>query len=161
MLHNCNEPRGRLGNCSGIPARVDTTGNDRKSHGCARQGLPGGGLAGQGLAGQGLAGQGLAGKCVALSAGENACGDVDQGPDRGGGLHGEAVARRDGNSGDGRERSLVFPGDHAICALLGDACHVGLICASSDPHHDAELGDEIPASAVARRAAPDYAACVL
>ena len=25
MLHNCNEPRGRLGNCSGIPARVDIT----------------------------------------------------------------------------------------------------------------------------------------
>ena len=146
MLHNCNEPRGRLDNRGGIPARVDIAGNGRTSHSCARQGL---------------AGECLAGKCVALSAGENACGDVDQGPDRGGGLHGEAVARRDGNSGDGRERSLVFPGDHAICALLGDACHVGLICASSDPHHDAELGDEIPASAVARRAAPDYAACVL
>ena len=78
MLHNCNEPRGRLGNCSGIPARVDITGNGMRSHGCARQGLPGGGLAGQGLAGKG----------VALSAGENACGDVVPGPDRGGGLHG-------------------------------------------------------------------------
>ena len=150
MLHNCNEPRGRLDNRGGIPARVDIAGNGRTSHSCARQGLPG----------ECLAGQGLAGKCVALSAGENACGDVDQGPDRGGGLHGEAVVRQDGNSGDGCERSLVFPGDHAICAMLGPVCHVFPVFVPSGHHRDAELGDGILASAVAWRAAPGHDACV-
>jgi hypothetical protein len=155
MLHNCNgprgrlgnrnEPRGRLGNRSGIPAGVDTAGNGRTSHGCARQGL---------------AGKCLAGKCVVLSVGENAFGDVDQGPDRGGGLHGEAVVRRDGNSGDARERSFAFPGDHAICAILGPVCHVFPIFAPSDHHRDAELDDGLLANALVWRVAPGHDACV-